>query len=631
VEAAVPELAAAPVRTRPFEVAVVGSPNSGKTTLFNALTGLRARTANYPGVTVLRSEGTTTVGGRDLAVVDLPGTYSLHAISPDEQVVVDTLSGVGHERPDALVVVVDATALQRSLLLVADLLALDLPVAVVLTMTDELAARGGSVDVAQLSGALGVPVVGVITHRGVGLDTLRTLLADPGAWSRPASTPPMDAAGRTQWVDAVVEAAVVSPGFDERTRRIDAVLLHPVWGVVTFVAVMLAFFQAIFSLAAPLIARVESTAGWVADQVRERVPGVLGELLADGAVAGVGGVLVFVPQIALLFLILALLEKVGYLARAAFLADKVLGRFGLEGRSMVAMLSSFACAIPGILATRTIPSERRRIATMMAAPLMTCSARLPVYVLLVAAFVPDRGVVGPLRAPGLAMFGLYVLGAVSGLVYAGLLSHTVLSGPTAPFTMELPPYRRPTLRSVLLVVWDGTWSFVRKAGTIILFTSLAMWVLLNVPAVEAPAGLSESEAAAYEMEHSAAGRIGVALEPVFAPLGFDWHVNVALLGSLAAREVFVSTLAIVTAADSEAALPDRLQTLESDDGNLVFDAPTVAAILVFFVYALQCLSTLAVLRRESNSWRWPALAFGSMLALAYAGGLLARMVVGALG
>lgn len=608
-------------------IALVGSPNAGKTTVFNALTGLRAKTANYPGVTVSSHEGVVRVGGSSVHLVDLPGSYGLSAVSPDEQVVVDLLEGATQDRPEAIVMVVDATALERSLLFVAEVLRLDLPTCIVLTMIDEVAARGGAVDAERLSTALGVPVVPVIGHRGVGLDRLRPMLLDPASWERPVLLPPQTSIDRAAWVASVMESTVTQPGPDRRSLRIDAVLLHPIWGVAVFVGAMLVFFQAIFAWAAPVIDTLDATFASLADWVHELLPGLVGDLLADGVIAGVGGVVVFLPQIVLLFGILAILEKVGYLARAAFLADRVMGRFGLEGRSFVAMLSSFACAVPGILATRTIPSERRRLATMLGAPLMTCSARLPVFTLMISAFVPDEAVVGPLRSQGLVLFGLYLLGAVSGLVYAGVLSRTVLAGATAPFVMELPPYRRPTLRSVLLYTWDGAWSFLRRAGTIILATSLVLWLLLSVPRVEPPATLSDAEAASYEMEHSLAGHLGTALEPLFAPLGFDWRTNVAIIGSFAAREVFVSTLALTTATESEEALPERLRELEHPDGGPVFDTATVAAVLVFFVYALQCLATVAVLQRESNSWRWPLRALGSMFALAYVGALVARMVV----
>ncbi len=612
-------------------VALVGSPNAGKTTLFNALTGLHAKTANYPGVTVTRREALATFGDLEVMVVDLPGTYGLSAISPDEQIVSDSLGGVVHGvvRPDALVMVADASTLERSLLFVAELLHLGLPACLVITMIDEVAARGGSIDVDRLGAALGIPVVGVIGHRGVGLDAVRALLADPSSWSLPVMAPPAGAAARSAWVASVLATAFRPPGADRRTRRIDSVLLHPVAGVAVFAVVMLTFFQAIFTLAAPAADLLDSLFGRLGDFVRDRFSGWFGEMLADGVIAGVGGVLVFLPQIILLFLILTVLEKVGYLSRAAFLADRLMGRFGMEGRSFVAMLSSFACAIPGILSARTIPSERRRIATMMAAPLMTCSARLPVFTLLISGFVADRSVLGPLRSQGLVLLGLYVLGAVSGLVYAGILSATALSGPAAPVVMELPPYRRPTLVAVLRQTWEGAWSFVRKAGTIILGSSLVLWVLLNVPSPTPPPGLTESQQASYQLEHSVAGSVGKAIEPVFAPLGFEWRTNVALIGSLAAREVFVTTLAMTTGNADDSSLPDRLHDLENDDGTPVYDAATVAALLVFFVYALQCMSTVAVLRRETNSWKWPTLAFTSMFVLAYAGALVARVIVNA--
>ncbi len=613
-------------------IALVGSPNAGKTTLFNALTGLHARTANYPGVTVSRREGVVELDRGRIVLVDLPGTYSLHPVSPDEEVVVDALRGsmAGVQAPDGIVAVVDATTLERSLLFVGEVLRLGLPTVVVLTMLDEVAARGGSVDLDRLGSALGVPVLGVVGHRGVGVQRLRELLDEHGTWPRPLFPPPDDPAQRAGWVDSVHAASTVPPGPDRRTTRIDAVLLHPLWGTLVFVTVMLAFFQTIFAVATPIADALDSLTGSIANRVADLVPGKLGELLAEGVVGGVGGVVVFVPQITLLFLILALLEKVGYLPRAAFLADRVMGRFGLEGRSFVSMLSSFACAVPGILSTRTIPSERRRIATMLAAPLMTCSARLPVFTLLISAFVPDRAVLGPLRAQGLVLFGLYALGAVSGLLYAAAVNVFAISGAAAPVVMELPPYRRPTAKAVAIATWQGTSSFLRKAGTIILASSIVLWLALHLPTTSTDPSLDDARRTELELEHSAAGRLGKAMVPVFEPLGFEWRTNVAIVGSLAAREVFVSTLAMTTASGSEERLTDRLQELRRPDGTRVYDGPTVAALLVFFVFALQCISTIAVLRRETSSWRYPALAFGSMLAMAWVGGLIARTVVGAL-
>ncbi len=630
-----PRATATAVHADARQIALIGSPNAGKTTLFNSLTGLRAKTANYPGITVTRREGVVDLGGEHVRLVDLPGTYSLDPISPDEAVVADAQHGrvEGNDAPDAVVMVADATTLERSLFLVAEVLQLGLPTCLVLTMVDELSARGGHLDLDLLGAALGVPVIGVVGHRGIGLDRLRTLLADPASWERPVLLPPEGVLERSGWIASVLERATgvdhLDLRADSRTRRIDAVLLHPIGGSIAFVVVMLALFQSIFTLATPAVDAIDGVVGALADRVRDGVPGLMGELLADGVISGVGGVLVFLPQIVLLLTFLALLEKVGYLARAAFLADRVMGRFGLEGRSFVALLSSFACAIPGIMATRTIPDDRRRLATMMAAPLMTCTARLPVYTLLVSAFVDDRAVFGPLRSQGLVMFGLYALGAVSGLLYAGLMSLAARGTGTSPVLLEMPPYRWPTLRSIGLQVFDGAWSFVRKAGTIILLTTVVLWGLLRFPSTEAPESYDDVQAASFQMEHSIAGKVGAALEPVFSPLGFDWRANVAIIGSLAAREVFVSTLAITTAQE-EADLPDRLHDLRGDDGERVFDGPTVAALLVFFVYALQCLSTVAVLRRETNSWRWPLTAVGSMFVLAYVGGLVAHALVAAL-
>lgn len=518
-------------------VALVGSPNAGKTTLFNSLCGLRSKTANYPGVTVSRREGTLHLPDGDVTVVDLPGTYSLTPISPDEEIVLEALAGHvdGVAAPDALLVVADATTLERSLLLVADVLALGHPTALVLTMVDELVARHGTVDLDRLSRSLGIPVVGVVGHRGVGIDQVRDLLASPQTWDTPVLPPPTDGRDRSGWVDSVLCSSTTAPQMDERTRRIDAVLLHPVAGVAVFLITMLLVFQAVFTVAAPAMEALDSLFSMLAGDVTSGIGGILGSFLGDGVIAGVGAVLVFLPQIVLLFFLLALLEKVGYLSRAAVLADRMMGRFGLEGRSFVVMLSAFACAIPAIMATRTIPSERRRLATMLAAPLMTCSARLPVYTLMVAAFVPQEQVLGPIGAQGLTMMGLYLLGAVSGLLYAALLNVTALRSPTTPVMMELPPYRIPTVRSVLLYVWDGAWAFARKAGTVILIVTAVLWVMLNLPRVTAPPGLTPAQASSYEMQHSVAGQIGTVLEPVFAPLGFNWQINVALLGSLAAR------------------------------------------------------------------------------------------------
>jgi ferrous iron transport protein B len=411
------------------------------------------------------------------------------------------------------------------------------------------------------------------------------------------------------------------------------VILHPAAGTLLFAAVMVLFFQLIFAWAAPAMDAIDAGVGALAGWLRGALPeGVLRDFLCDGIVAGVGAVVVFLPQILLLFSLLYLLEDVGYMARAAFVVDRVMGRIGLEGRSFVSLLSSYACAVPGIMATRAVPSPRDRLATILVAPLMTCSARLPVYALLIGTFVPAAPAVGPLGLQGLALLGLYLLGGVSALAAAALIKRTALRGDSLPFYMELPPYRMPTLRLVATQVWGSARAFLRRAGTIILGVSVLLWVLLYFPRVEPPAGMDEAAAGRYAIERSFAGRIGHAIEPAIAPLGFDWKIGVGLLASLAAREVIVATLAqIYAATDEGASLREALRAdVDPRTGRRVFEPATVAALLVFFVYALQCSSTLAVMRRETNSWRWPAFAFTYLLALAWGAGFATHEIVKAL-
>jgi ferrous iron transport protein B len=617
-------------------IALVGSPNAGKTSVFNQLTGLRAKTGNYPGVTVGRSVGITKVDGVEVAIEDLPGTYSLDPISPDEQVVADLLGGevYGDGCPDAIVIVADATTLHRSIILVAQVLRRDLPCLLVLSMTDELTARGGGICVDALSTALGVPVVPVVANRGVGIDTLRAQLTSFGRWLRPPILPPGDNDAIDAWGRSVLDAAdYVAPKPDRRTRGIDAVVLRPLWGTVIFFAVMFCFFQVVFTIAAPLQDQVGDWLTWLGGLVSNHVGNyVVRGLLGQGLIGGVGTVLQFIPQIVLLFLLIALLENVGYMARAAFLMDRVMAATGLEGRAFVAMLSSFACAIPGIMATRTLPSSRDRIATIITAPLMTCSARLPVFTLLVGILVSPKTRWGGLSAQGVAMFALYVCGGTSALIAAALFKSTILRSDVLPFTMELPPYRFPSAKNVLITMWDSAKMFLRKAGTIILGTSIVLWVLLNLPPREAEtAKMSPTEATAYVMDHSWAADVGKAIGPVFKPLGFDWHVNIALLGSMSAREVFVSTLGQVAAAESPDDPHEALVSLTDDNGHKVFTAPTVIALMAYFIYALQCMSTVAVMRRETNSWRWPAFAWSYMFVLAWVMAFAARSVAIALG
>jgi ferrous iron transport protein B len=617
-------------------VALVGSPNAGKTSVFNRLTGLRAKTGNYPGVTVGRSVGITKVDGVPIAVEDLPGTYSLDPISPDEQVVADLLAGEVYDdgRPDAIVIVADATTLHRSIILMAQVLRQDLPCLLALSMTDELTARGGGISVDALSTALGIPVVAVVANRGLGIDTLRAKLASFDRWQRPPVLPPADNDAIDAWGRSVLNAAdYVAPQPDRRTRGIDAIVLHPLWGTVIFFAVMFCFFQVVFTIAAPLQDRVGQLLGWLGGLVSDHVGNyVVRGLLGQGLIGGVGTVLQFIPQIVLLFLLIALLENVGYMARAAFLMDRVMAATGLEGRAFVAMLSSFACAIPGIMATRTLPSSRDRIATIITAPLMTCSARLPVFTLLVGLLVSPQTQWGGLSAQGIAMFALYLCGGTSALIAASLFKSTILRSDLLPFTMELPPYRFPSAKNVLITMWNSAKIFLRKAGTIILGTSLVLWVLLNLPARQAETThMSATEATSFVMDHSYAADVGKAIGPVFKPLGFDWRINVALLGSTSAREVFVSTLGQVSAATNPDDPHEALLTMANDDGHQVFTAPTVIALMAYFVFALQCMSTVAVMRRETNSWRWPAFAWCYMFVLAWTAAFAARSIAIGLG
>jgi ferrous iron transport protein B len=634
---------AAALATATPRTALIGSPNAGKTSIFNSLTGVHAKTGNYPGVTVGRSVGTFRSGGREFAVEDLPGTYGLDPISPDEKIVTDILRGgvEGIETPDALVIVVDATTLRRSLRLVAQVLRLGLPSCVAVTLTDELASREGRVDIGRLERALGVPVVRVIGNRKVGIPELRQKIEDWSHWPRPPMDPPQDDAELAAWTESILAAADYRPAnVDPVTARIDAVLLHPLWGSLVFIAVMVAFFQIIFSFAAPVQGWVEGFFGWLAGMVDQSIPlPWLSGLLGDAVIRGVGAVIVFIPQILLMFLLISLLEGVGYMSRAAFLMDRIMSKAGLEGRAFVALMSSFACAIPGIMATRTLPSAKDRIATMMGAPLMTCSARLPVYILLIGMLVSPTAHIGPLQTQGVIMFALYVLGAASAMAAAWVVGklqgrHALLM----PFYMEMPPYRIPTVRSVALSMWGSAKGFLRKCGTIIMTTTIVLWLLLNLP-LHTPAEMTAAgvdthnpvAVTSFVMDNSVAASIGRAVEPAFEPLGFDWRVNIGIVASLSARETFVATLGQISAAENPDDPAHALATMKYTDGphvgEPVFTPPTIAALLVFFVYALQCMSTIGVMKRETGTWKWPAIAFGYMFALAWTTAWLAHLIV----
>ena len=665
-------------------IALAGAPNAGKTSIYNALTGLHAKTGNYPGVTVQRSLGTCKIGNTTLTIEDLPGAYSLDPISPDEEIVHDVLTGTSTtvSAPDALVIVVDATTLQRGMNFVAEALALDLPTCLVVTMTDELSRRTGRLNVAALGHALGIPAVRVIGHRGIGMPDLRAQLAQVATWQRTPLPPPTDPDEITSWADSVLAAAdYLPPESDQITSAIDKVLLRPVPGTIVFFTIMFLFFQAIFTWAAPFQDAVENGFGALGQLVHSWLDAshpLIAGLVGDGLIGGVGSVLTFIPQIIIMFLIIAVLEGVGYMSRAAFLMDKVMSVAGLEGRAFVALLSSLACAIPGIMATRTLPSTKDRVATMLAAPLMTCSARLPVYVIMISLTVDGGAKIGPFGARGVVMFALYLLGAVSAMAAAWAVKQLTDRGNILlPFYMEMPPYRMPRLRTVLIMVWDACKGFLKKAGTIITLTTVILWVLLNVPmrsdaqfeafcasdkqcaaiaaAVDKPESstvkgddgqvitdaeelgkLLDAQKTSYTMDNSWAAKGGKAVQPVFEPLGFDWRINVATLSSLAARETFVATLGQIAAAEDPedpgahlSTMTYQRDTLTNKAGDQLFNPATIAAILVFFVYALQCMATAGAMRRETGTWKWPIIAFTYMFVMAWVMAALSRALVAA--
>ena len=653
-------------------IALAGAPNAGKTSIYNALTGLHAKTGNYPGVTVQRSLGTCKIGNTTLTIEDLPGAYSLDPISPDEEIVHDVLTGTSTtvSAPDALVIVVDATTLQRGMNFIAEALALDLPTCLVVTMTDELSRRTGRLNVAALGHALGIPAVRVIGHRGIGMPDLRAQLAQVATWQRTPLPPPTDPDEITSWADSVLAAAdYLPPESDQITSAIDKVLLRPIPGTIVFFTIMFLFFQAIFTWAEPFKGAIEDAFGALGALVHSWLDAshpLIAGLLGDGLIGGVGSVLTFIPQIIIMFLIIAVLEGVGYMSRAAFLMDKVMSVAGLEGRAFVALLSSLACAIPGIMATRTLPSTKDRVATMLGAPLMTCSARLPVYVIMISLTVDGGAKIGPFGARGVVMFALYLLGAVSAMAAAWAVKQLTDRGHILlPFYMEMPPYRMPRVRTVLIMVWDACKGFLKKAGTTITLTTIILWVLLNVPmrsdtqfeafcasntqcaaisaAVENPSSstvknddgevvtdpeeldkLLEAQKTSYTMDNSWAAKGGKVVQPVFEPLGFDWRINVATLSSLAARETFVATLGQIAAAEDPeeptthlATMTYQQDTLTNKAGDKLFNPATVVAILVFFVYALQCMATAGAMRRETGSWKWPIIAFVYMFVTAW--------------
>ena len=610
-------------------VALVGNPNCGKSALFNLLTGSRQKVANYAGVTVERKEGRLlTAAGKALRLLDLPGTYSLQPLSPDEKVTADVLYGraVGEKRPDLAVCVVDATNLRRHLRLVLAVRRLGLPCVVALNMTDLAARRGLAIDPEALSRELGLPVVCTVGVKADGVDALRTLLDDPGAWRQGGSlaTPTTAGAGDHETVQGILQRL----GLDDlvphtASDRIDRVVLHPVVGPLLLAVVLFLVFQAVFSGAEAPKGWIEQATNWTGATVGPWLPeGWLRSLVVDGLIAGIGGVLVFLPQIIILFFFILVLEESGYLPRAAFLLDRLMGGVGLSGRSFIPLLSSFACAIPGIMAARTIANPRDRLVTIMIAPLMTCSARLPVYALLIGAFIPQRAVAGLFELQGLVLFGLYVAGVLGAFVVAWVLKRFTHEGrQVRSLMMELPSYHWPALRNVALGLWQRVVIFARRVGTIILGLTVLLWFLASFPAP--PAG-----ATGAAIEHSFAGMLGHGLARVFEPIGFNWQISIALVPGLAAREVVVSSLATVYALSATGdAAAQSLTPLIAQQWGL----PTALSLLAWFVFAPQCLSTLAAVKRETGGWGMPALLAAYLFALAYGAAFVTYRVALALG
>lgn len=701
-----------------FVVAVIGNPNTGKTTLFNALTGLTQHTGNYPGVTVESALGEFRVDGHRFRAVDLPGSYSLAPRAPDEMVAVRVLLGRGEGivPPDVVLCVLDASHLDRNLYLLTQVLELGLPAVVALTMMDLAERQGTVIDVAAIERRLGVPVVAVHSTRRTGLDRLRLallaaaqrnrppqrrvefprpfvdevdllqarlpangnraavprflverLLADAGGFveddlcaaygedvrgatrearARLAASglpvPQVEVDARYRWIGGVIDDHVRhgTQSGESWTDRIDAVVTHKVWGTVVFLAAMAVTFQAIFAWAVPLMDLIDGVFQQLSTVVGGLLPaGPLRSMILDGVIGGAGAVMVFVPQIAVLFALITILEDSGYMARAAFLMDRIMSGFGLSGRSFIPLLSSFACAVPGIMSARAIENRRDRIATIVIAPLMSCSARLPVYVLFISAFIPARSLGGVIGLQGLTLFGLYMIGLIVAPLVALVLKRTTLRGPAVPFLLELPPYKIPSWRVVFFRMYDRGWAFIRRAGTIILATAVLIWALSYYPRSEeltakydalkaqAPASeLSRLEAAeaGEQLRGSYLGQAGQAIEPIVKPLGWDWKIGMAAIASFPAREVVIAALGTIYnlgsgESEDSVELRETMRAQRWPDGRLVYTPAVALSVMVFFALCCQCAATLATMRRETGSWGYPAVTFVYMTTLAYVG------------
>jgi len=622
-------LATAPAPARqtapPHVVAIIGPPNSGKSTLFNRLTGLRQKVANFPGVTVEQRVGKAKMNGhREVILVDLPGVYSLNPRSEDEQVTRDVLTGHMQDvpKPDAVLLILDSTNLGRHLVLAAPILSLKLPTLVILNMADDLSSRGGKIDTGELASQLGAPVALISASKGNGVEKVFQFMLGTSAGTTSLAPPKMelpilqDVPRCRQWArDVGIGAAYQAPTPPLWTRRLDSVFLHPVIGPLIFLAVVAGVFQTIFRGAKPLMdglqKLVQLSGHWIGNVLPE---GVIRSLLVEGVWNGVGSVIVFLPQILLLFLFIGILEDSGYLARAALIADRTMAKFGLQGKSFIPLLSAYACAVPAIMATRTIESKRDRLATILIAPFMTCSARLPIYFLIIAAFIKERPFLGPfLGTQAAALLGLYALGFLAAIVTARLLKSSILKSERTPFMLEMPPYRMPTLRSLFLRMYDRSKVFLHRAGTVILICAVVLWILAHLPL---------ENGKAPDISNSYAGMIGHTIEPVIKPLGFNWKIGIGLISSIAARETIVATFGTIYGMEGTSDSVGLQQALQKE-----LTPGGAFALLIFFAFAMQCMSTIAVVRRETGGWKWPAIQFAYMTLVAYVCALVTNVAV----
>jgi len=606
-------------------VACIGIPNSGKTTLFNHLTGLRQKVGNFHGVTVEPNVGILKANETSLSLIDLPGTYSLDHYSNEEEIATSVLlKGLyGNSKPSKILFVCDALNLDKGLFLYSQLITLNIPIVFVVTMIDEVKKQQGNFDDIELSHTLGCPVFCIVGQKGIGITELRSYLLDTKEWTNPQSIDIFTLEERIAWSRETASNIVSIRKNDKITQIIDSIVLHPIWGFAVFLGVMFLFFQSIFTFAIPFMDGIDFVLSWLSNQVTSLITiKWLQDLLVDGIIAGVGSVVVFLPQIAFLFFLITVLEECGYLSRAAFLIDRIMGIFNLQGKSFIPLLSSHACAIPGIMSTRIISNKNERLVTILIAPLMTCSARLPVYVLLISVVIPSSLVYFGISLQGIVLASLYFVAAIVGLLVAKLLKSTLFKGTVEPFLLEFPPYRFPSIKNVYITVATKSLDFLKSAGSIILLFSIFLWFLTYFPRYSPNQNDSVETTKQIQLEQSYAGSIGKSIQPIFAPLGFDWKITIGVIGSFAAREVFISTLGQIynsTTEENDTKLRNELQKHISLSTGL--------SIIAFYIFALQCVSTIVVIKKETKSWKWALFAFGYMFVLAYSVSLIVKNIV----